>query len=191
MLGEQTKTILLVLAMLVIAYVLIRRIYRRTGRSSNRPIVEQPRPQEQRRGQALMDAPPEVLRWQVEMHDTARELIAELNNKMAALDFLARQAAEQASRLEQALEQARELGVGPSAAEAGEITRLAAALRESATRPTTDPADTGLPTPLAPETIRPTIYRLADSGQTPAMIADAIDQPVAEVERILSEREST
>lgn len=51
---------------------------------------------------ALADAPREVLRWQVALHDTARELMAELDTKMIATQVLIRQAEETIARLEEA-----------------------------------------------------------------------------------------
>nr|WP_044180711.1 hypothetical protein [Pirellula staleyi] len=40
---------------------------------------------ERSRDSALADAPAEVLRWHVELHDTARDLKAELDSKLAAI----------------------------------------------------------------------------------------------------------
>lgn len=55
---------------------------------------------ERDRNSALADAPAEVLRWQVEMHETARDLKAELDTKMRALQVLIRDADEKIARLE-------------------------------------------------------------------------------------------
>jgi hypothetical protein len=55
---------------------------------------------ERDRNSALADAPVEVLRWQVEMHETARDLQAELDTKMRALQVLMRDADEKIARLE-------------------------------------------------------------------------------------------
>ena len=59
--------------------------------------------------QPLADAPPEVLKWQVEMHETARDLSGELDSKMLALQALLRQATQQAEQLEAAIEKAKNL----------------------------------------------------------------------------------
>lgn len=40
---------------------------------------------ERSRDSALSDAPANVLRWHVELHDTARDLKAELDSKLAAI----------------------------------------------------------------------------------------------------------
>ncbi len=49
---------------------------------------------------SLSDAPNEVLRWEVELHDTARALMGELDSKMRVLQILIRQAKEESERLE-------------------------------------------------------------------------------------------
>ena len=59
--------------------------------------------------QPLLDAPPEILRWQVEMHETARELKAELDTKIAVLQRLTIDARRESQRLEQAVDRAKEL----------------------------------------------------------------------------------
>lgn len=59
---------------------------------------------------SLSDAPDDVLRWQVEMHETARTLKGELDSKMRLLQVLIRQAEEVAKRLETQLETAQQRG---------------------------------------------------------------------------------
>ena len=62
--------------------ILLRRCYRHYGRRRSAGktleshLTRAPRPGSSER--SLSDAPPDVLRWHVEMHDTARELKAEL-----------------------------------------------------------------------------------------------------------------
>jgi hypothetical protein len=63
---------------------------------------------------AAADAKPvsksqEMMRWEVEMHDTARELKAELHSKMSALMSLVRTAREEQERLTQLIDTARSL----------------------------------------------------------------------------------
>ena len=60
----------------------------------------------------LRDAPPEVHRWQVGMHDTARELSAQLDSKLRVLQSYTRSAAQEADRLEALLERIEGRGVG-------------------------------------------------------------------------------
>jgi hypothetical protein len=51
--------------------------------------------------------PVEMMRWEVEMHDTARELKAELDTKMVALQTLIRSAREEQQRLAKLIATAR------------------------------------------------------------------------------------
>lgn len=52
------------------------------------------------------DHPDEMMRWEVEMHETARELKAELDSKIGVLRSMTRLAAEESLRLEAALDRA-------------------------------------------------------------------------------------
>lgn len=62
---------------------------------------------EKSRDRALLDAPPEAARWQVELHETARELKAEIDSKLLALQTLVNIAREERGRLEEALKRAK------------------------------------------------------------------------------------
>ncbi len=53
--------------------------------------------------------PVDFIRWQVEMHETARELKAEIDTKMVALNTLIRSAREEEERLSQLLARAEEM----------------------------------------------------------------------------------
>lgn len=90
---------------LVIVTLLIRshRYLSRQKREQSATIVQTPRPKRVDRGPAL-DAPPDVLRWEVQMHGTARELSAQLDSKMGALQHLIADADRAADRLETALD---------------------------------------------------------------------------------------
>lgn len=87
---------------LVIAMLLIRGS-RGRRRSSEGPIERAPRPAADR--PRYSGRPPELDRWQVEMHETARELSARLDSKMSALQALIADADRAADRLEQARRQ--------------------------------------------------------------------------------------
>jgi hypothetical protein len=54
-------------------------------------------------------APADVLQWQVELHQTARDLKAEIDTKLSALRAVALIAREESERLERLLAEAREL----------------------------------------------------------------------------------
>jgi hypothetical protein len=61
-----------------------------------------------------MDAPREVVRWQVEMHETARDLKAELDSKISVLQTLVGMAREERQRLEETMHQAAQMGLPSS-----------------------------------------------------------------------------
>ena len=54
----------------------------------------------------MLDAPPGVGRWEVQMHDTARDLMGELNSKISIVQQLIIDANAAAERLENAIERA-------------------------------------------------------------------------------------
>lgn len=58
---------------------------------------------------ALQNAPDEMLRWQVEMHETAREFKGEIDAKLLALQSLLIVAGEHCQRLEALLQRAEKL----------------------------------------------------------------------------------
>jgi hypothetical protein len=71
---------------------------KRTAKSYHSPLST-----EQNSAAALIP-PPELGRWEVQMHDTARNLQGELNTKIAIVEQLVRDANAAAERLEKAIE---------------------------------------------------------------------------------------
>lgn len=61
------------------------------------------------RDAGISDAPVEVLRWEVEMHKTARDLKAELDSKILALQAVTKEAHAERLRLEEAIRKASSL----------------------------------------------------------------------------------
>jgi hypothetical protein len=104
----------------LLVWVLLRRVYRkRSGRPKSR-IAPQSPPWRAKKSaaanrdetrQPLIDAPPEILRWQLEMHETARDLKAELDTKIHVVQTLVGMACEESQRLEAAIDQSRRLGL--------------------------------------------------------------------------------
>jgi DNA-directed RNA polymerase specialized sigma24 family protein len=153
---------------------------------------------------AADDAPVDFLRWQVEMHETARTLKGELDSKLAALQALVIMARQESERLEAAL------ALRPSAqahppieplpssdslfclarlAEPDQLAdraALAAAAKALPTAPEADPfgddADQDRQTSE--------IHRLADHGLPASEIAMRLGLPLGEVELRLSLRHS-
>lgn len=166
----QTGMLLAGVALLLL--VLFRRIYRHHahrqagGKRVQADPVEFQLPADSRQRDAqrsLSDAPPDVLRWQVEMHETGRELKAELDSKMRVLQLLIGQARREADRLERILDQL----------ELPDEER--------------DWSSVSKETPPNAER-RARILELADRGCTSGEIAQQIDASVADVEPLLKQR---
>ena len=104
------------------------------------------------------------------MHEIARELSAQLDSKMRALQSLIAEADRAAARLESAT------------AEASPTTR-------QPPPPPADPALRPLPSEPSAERCHDEIYALADYGFSAADIANRVGSPIGEVELILGLRE--
>lgn len=163
----------LTLGMLLLIAILLRRTYRRYGRhgrrrASSKPAqVSSPRP----RQTPLRDAPPEILQWQVEMQEIARDVKAELDTKMIALQTLVRVAQQEIHQLESAIARA-------------EDQRLDGRLLPRSHQP---PQPSHLP---GTRQQRRDAYRLADLGHSPAAIADFLGTSLGDVDLILGCRTS-
>jgi len=154
-----------------------------------------------------LDAPDELARWEVRMHETARDLSGQLDSKMGALGRLIREADRAAARLEAALEAASDPAKPPSAAdvtsrppaESGDAidplppqpASQADALKKPSDACRRASADAWVPEenrlPAASDRYGE-IYLLADYGFDAAEIARRVGSPVGEVELILGLR---
>lgn len=140
----------------------------RSARLVDRPVVRHP---------ASDDPLSEIRQAEVQLHELARSLIAQLDSKAALLAGLLREARAEAARLEHLL----------AAAPARRASTQAASLASAASTRCDMPHDVP-PPPSA--TTRPLaeIHRLADLGLTPAQIAERTHCPQGEVELILGLR---
>ena len=138
-----------------------------------------------RRDVPLHDAPADVLRWHVEMHETARDLMGELNSKITALQELNVMAAATAERLETALQRAqeseREPHVDPIAVIENSVDHEdpVAVLGSLTSKP---------PLQLGDDPRCEGVYALADRGLVAEEVARQLDEPIGDVEFILSVR---
>jgi len=172
--GSNLQQFLFLAALSAMIFILLRRSHRKliNRKQDDSPMVRVPRPRKTTARQGTIDAPPEVLRWEVEMHETARDLSAQLDSKMSALQALIADADRAAARLE-------------------------AAQGLSANPPLCDPPPLGAgPPPVteaaeSPETSnrREEIYTLADYGLDTVGIANRTGLPIGEVELTLSLRD--
>ncbi|QDV24042.1 hypothetical protein [Aureliella helgolandensis] len=64
-------------------------------------------------GTRSLGAPPEILQWQVELHDLGRELKGELDSKMLAVRSLSQTYDQAARRLSQLIELAEQVQIAP------------------------------------------------------------------------------
>ncbi len=97
-----TTFVFLAILAITVAFLLLR-VQRYYGSQSSRPrpLAGPPlRPSEHGHDP---DAPREFANWEVRMHDTARQLSAQLDSKLGLLEQLVREADRAASRLETAL----------------------------------------------------------------------------------------
>jgi hypothetical protein len=189
-------TFLFLGALVVTIFILLIRVQRYYGRprapQPSWPSPHRETPGEQGRRSA---EPAPMLNWEVEMHETARKLSAQLDSKMGALEQLIREADRAAARLEAALAAGRG-GKSPS--------RWGPAPADA---PPSSPGGPPEPTPVSQaEALRSAgsadvpaahppaerryeeIYTLADYGLAPSEIAHRVGSPVGEVELILSLR---
>jgi len=191
------STLLLIL-LAVIAAALLFRSRSRLNRESRRWSMEEMASSEYvatgRVGSAAQGGlPANLAQWEVEIHETARQLSAQLDAKLSLLQALIADADRAAARLESALD--RGFPVLPPGSQAESLRPVAGHgrdLREFDAIPAKPdqigPDDTSFPDDRARR--RAEIYHLADYGFAPAEIAHRVGGLVGEIELILSLRDS-
>ncbi len=156
-------TIVGLLALVVFTWVLLRRWHRyfKRRQTDPSPVVKVPRPDDQAASRpSYSDVSPELLKFEVQLEERARELMAQLDSKMVALMHLIRDARQCIDRLEMAQH-----------------------------GPTTDEATPQAPVetpPLDPELVK--IHALAKQGFSAVTIAHQVERPLDEIEKILGHR---
>ncbi len=165
------------LALVFTIGILLMRSQRHLARRDSSPIVRVERPKQLKdpRGH---HAPEEVARWEVGMHETARELSGQLESRMSALLHLVREADRAAARLEAAMAAAAGTPGQPSPAAVEEDADATAAPPVAATDPSVPPAAERFDE----------IYTLADYGFDPLEISRRTGTPAGEVQLVLSLR---
>lgn len=163
--------VLALMALFGITSMMLRRSHRQLlSRERPSTALSTPGPARRERGQ-LQDAPREFVDWEVKMHDLGRELSAQLDSKMSALQQLIADADRAAARLESALSSAgREDHPEPP-----DEQTIAANAPGSALSPRA-------------EHERDQVCVLSDYGFEPADIARRVDLPLGEVRTILALR---
>jgi hypothetical protein len=189
-------TMLFIAAVALVTWLLLSRSQRYFSQQRHQEPSSRPSPIAgfEKRGHNL-DVSEAAARWEVQMYDTARELSAQLDSKMSALQALIADADRAAARLEAAL------GSHPPA-----IPRVSCSQETAGKVKTTGQTEsqkslsgidlstlqTPLPSGPAPLPIqdrqRDEIYTLADYGFEPAEIASRVSRPIGEVQLILGLR---
>ncbi len=140
---------------------------------------------------SLMDAPSSTIRWEVGMHEVARDLRAELDSKMGAVNSLIAQAREESARLAQLIERAERLGIAPVRDTLQAIEQLGSDDREEVVRAANGLAAMAERAPhanlLSPPFVEQ-IYELADEGRPAKEIAQRLRAPLGDVEFALGLR---
>jgi hypothetical protein len=141
MLGAiDTSTILALVGILVLWFSL-KRFGRRSAHPSSQRPVSRPTATSSSADFHRLDAPESVARWEVTMHETARDLMGRLDSKIVIVEQLVREAHQAAARLE-ALVQRIEQNNGQAGRPDSAASDPIAASGHSATGPSaTDPAD--------------------------------------------------
>lgn len=154
---------LVIAAILVITLTLLLRAYRYQSRQKRvRSTSRHDGPVTTSSRSYQTDAPDSLVRWEVQMHDLARDLKAEIDSKMIALGHLVRDADRAAERLEKALASA------PSLSD-----------------PTNEDTQPAQPRDAENAALREEVYTLADYGFSVHDIASRMGTPVGQVELIL------
>ncbi len=139
---------------------------------------------------AFQNAPDEMLRWQVEMHETAREVKGEIDAKLLALQSLLIVAGEHAQRLEGLLQRAEKLDRfgSPRIISGREI--LARIENATGELPPLDAQAQGKEV-LTPAQAKLARQLINEEEYSPAEIARYISAPLVDVELFLSMHSAT
>lgn len=189
--------------MVVIAFLLLRsqRYFARQERTAMPAPAIEPCAPTSRKPAHHLGTSSELVQWEVEMHDIARDLSGQLGSKMSVLEHLIRDADRAAARLEAALAAMQQAGVAPSdpRAPTHEVDRLEPSQPPAWPANQADALKTAGPVNEPPRAAgaaeRPPadrryeeIYLLADYGFAAAEIAHRVSMPIGEIQLILGLR---
>ena len=199
------STILFVMGAMLIGFVLLRRSQKR-GRLAPWPSISPPPHKAHSPAAHHLDAPGAMSRWEVEMHELARDLAGQLDSKIVIVQQLMRDAERATAVLEAAIHRAEQVGLWQRSSGQPDEEPLAERPETEATqtKPVRDwpnaaepdlpelahAADTAASARVTAALINRTqrVYRLADRGLSHTAIAEELGEPLGEVELILSVR---
>ena len=210
LLAEMSQWIGLGAGMLILSWVMIRRRLRGSGSrtaSSYSQVADSaaggrffrssmvpPNRLESERALGLMDAPTSIARWEVAMHDVARDLRAELDTKMAGINALLVQSREECTRLAGLIERAERMGISPARDTLQTIEDLGSDNPQQvhdAIQSLSAVAETNRESDPLPGVLVQKIYDLADQGRSTSAIAKQLGAPLGDVEFALNLRSPT
>jgi hypothetical protein len=203
LLADMTANALFLLGLLVIGVVVRRSFRKRSGRSVTEVCA--PKPTKRESWSGPHNSPDQVARWEVQMHDLARDLSGQLDSKIGILRHLVDDAQQAAARLEALAEriEAAQATAHEMACTADDDSRSAVESQRSVGRRYAAGEELAWLTrsaagaktavghvagPPWPDARYPEIFRLADAGYSHATIAHQIGSPIGEIELILSVR---
>jgi glutamine synthetase type III len=180
LLANEVSYILFFAGIALLIFTLMRRHIRRQSQVTKESKSHEKKPFADTRPVAtkdvgLLDAPDEISRWEVAMHETARDLKAELDSKIRVVQTLVQMAQQESDRLETAVAEARRAGVIADSDPIEQIEKLADRLLDVGQQASAEtlPLD---------ERDRLQVQQLLKQGMTPTAIAKKIQRPVADIE---------
>jgi len=192
-------TLLCLLGLAIVVCFVLLRTQRTPSRNPQEGSPHTPPPRPEREKPSYRDeAPNDVLRWEVSMHETARDLSAQLDSKLGTLQHLIHEADRAAARLEAALQATGGPPGGCAAADAAaqrdSIPQVRPVSQAEALRAgrTGDEPKTTVRGPSGGQSAGDSryqeIYTLSDYGYPASEIAQRLGSPIGEIELILSLR---
>src|ERR1700678_803971 len=110
MLAAVETSTLLALGGIFLLWFAFKRLGRRPAKLSSQLPVSRPASPVQAADSHHLDAPATVVRWEVAMHETARDLMGRLDSKIVIVERLTREASLAAARLEAVLRRIEQAG---------------------------------------------------------------------------------
>jgi hypothetical protein len=188
------RTLCLILLAVAAAFLLVRtrsQLARQRQRWAEEETESRGHGETPKKASAPGCPPGDLAQWEVEMHETARRLSAQLDAKLILLQSLIVEADRAAARLEEGLDRAHP--TLPPGSQAESLRPAAGPAADVPQGPEAVAADPNLSSVAGASDRarrREEIYRLADYGFAAADIARRLGSPVGEVELILGLRNS-
>lgn len=182
---------MLVAGIAVLTWILLRRTWKYRRQSQLARTSPNPHADFRDRHDHGIELSRDMTRFQVEIYDFARDMRADIDTKMRVLQTLTRQADQQAKRLEEAINQAKNLGIAECRDTLEEIRHVTA---QTVVLDDMQAELNGMLPQIAPVDhlqdthFRNQVFALADNGLSAEGIANQTGVTLGEVELTLSSR---